>query len=181
MNNKRLKAEHVEHLYGVPRNERRLLREILNTTALYANRKVVDIRGLKTPEPGLIFGCTTEAENYGYIQRGDYLFSLGVPEGVIGIIVNELEALTPTCDIPPRELHNLRRSVMEDVNLIPELYKEKYSEKISYYKFADYLKKFSKTSIRENKFDLASLLNGLASQIEMAFTEEAKVLELRFG
>jgi len=50
MNNKRLKAEHVEHLYGVPRNERRLLREILNTTALYANRKVVDIRGLKTPK-----------------------------------------------------------------------------------------------------------------------------------
>ncbi len=179
MDNNRLRAEYVEHLYGVPRNERRELKHILNTAALFTQRKVVDSKPL-IPSPFLIFGATTEAETYGYRQRGDYMFSLKVPAKIIDIVVRELESLTPTCDdISPRDIVYLRRRVMEDINLIPKIHEERYNEDLGDAAFVRYLERFSETRRREKRFDIASTLISLASQIEMVHCDEAKVLELK--
>ena len=173
--------QELQYLYGVPREDRRWLKKEMELSALMEEGQVVPIREpLPAPEK-VLFGYETVAELYGYTQRGEYFFDRQSPPQLVDLAVKELECLTSTIDLAPREVHRLRDEAMDHVNFTIRWHTNYDTiDEIPIRDVAQHLNQLAYDRGKDHQWDLASVLKGIAYTIEVLTENQlAKVIPIR--
>ena len=104
----------LEQMYGVAREERKCIREILEKEELINRGRFAHLR--EQIPIATLYDYDTTAEKIGYIQRDEYFFARTMPKPIVDVIYRILEGITPSYDCPPEEVHRIRRGVMDYLN-----------------------------------------------------------------